>query len=233
VVAAALLVFLFDFTSFGVVLVLGGPRFATLEVEIYNLTVNLFNLPLAATLCVLQLVFTLGLTVAYTRLSERLSRPLSLRPQRYTQRRLVSLRARLLASAWIALIVILLVAPLAALAVRSVTRLDPERGQRAPASPELTLAYYRELSINRRASLFFVPPLTAVGISLGYATATVALALALGLPASWALARDSHKPAQRLLDPILMLPLTLGRHAGAGGLSSLWTPSARSAPRRS
>ena len=35
ITAAALLVFIFDFTSFGVILVLGGPRFATMEVEIY------------------------------------------------------------------------------------------------------------------------------------------------------------------------------------------------------
>jgi thiamine transport system permease protein len=225
VAAAALLVFIFDFTSFGVVLILGGPRYATLEVEIYNQTVHLFNLPLAASLSVLQLVFTLGLTVAYSRLSERLSRPLSLRPQRYTQRRLVSSRARLFAYAWITLIVILLVAPLASLAARSVTRLGPERGQSAPASPELTLAYYQELSINRRASLFYVPPLTAVGISLGYAAATVALALALGLPASWALARDSQHKINRLLDPVLMLPLgTSAVTLGLGFIVALDTP---------
>jgi ABC-type Fe3+ transport system permease subunit len=48
--SASLLVFIFDFTSFGVILVLGGPRFATLEVEIYNQTISLFNLPLAAAL---------------------------------------------------------------------------------------------------------------------------------------------------------------------------------------
>ena len=34
--AAAVLVFIFSFTSFGVILILGGPRFATLEVEIYR-----------------------------------------------------------------------------------------------------------------------------------------------------------------------------------------------------
>jgi len=48
IAAAALLVFIFDFTSFGVVLILGGTQFATLEVEIYRQTVNLFNLPMAA-----------------------------------------------------------------------------------------------------------------------------------------------------------------------------------------
>ncbi|MCI0477769.1 MAG: ABC transporter permease subunit, partial [Anaerolineales bacterium] len=56
IIAAALLVFIFDFTSFGVVLILGGARLATLEVEIYRQTVNLFNLPIAAALSLTQLV---------------------------------------------------------------------------------------------------------------------------------------------------------------------------------
>ena len=34
--AAAAIVFLFSFTSFGIVLILGGPRYATIEAEIYN-----------------------------------------------------------------------------------------------------------------------------------------------------------------------------------------------------
>ncbi|MEW5938735.1 MAG: ABC transporter permease subunit, partial [Chloroflexota bacterium] len=42
--AAGLLVFLFDFTSFGVILLLGGPQFSTLEVEIYIQALHLLNL---------------------------------------------------------------------------------------------------------------------------------------------------------------------------------------------
>ena len=38
--AAALLIFLFTFTAFGTILILGGPRFSTIEVEIYRQTVN-------------------------------------------------------------------------------------------------------------------------------------------------------------------------------------------------
>ena len=63
ITTAALLVFIFDFTSFGVILILGGPHFSTLEVEIYNQTINLFNLPLAAVLSLIQLACTLGLTI--------------------------------------------------------------------------------------------------------------------------------------------------------------------------
>jgi thiamine transport system permease protein len=205
IAAASLLVFIFNFTSFGVVLILGGPRFATLEVEIYFQTVSLFNLPLAATLSILQLIFTLALTVIYTRLVERLSRPVSLRPQAITQRRLLTWRSRLSAGLLVALLLTFLTVPLVALAARSFTHL--ESGSAGTGSSGLTLDFYRELSINRREALFFAPPTTAISYSLAYAGATVALALLLGVPAALALSRDSTSLTSRILDPILMLPL--------------------------
>jgi thiamine transport system permease protein len=61
--------------------------------------------------------------------------------------------------------------------------------------------------VNRRSSIFYASPATAVVISLGYAAATVVIALALGLPASWALASDRKARINRWLDPLLMLPL--------------------------
>src|SRR5690606_38591618 len=54
--AAAAVVFLYSFTWFGVVFILGGFRYATLEVEIYRQAVTLSDLPLAAVLAVLQMV---------------------------------------------------------------------------------------------------------------------------------------------------------------------------------
>ena len=207
ITAAALLVFIFSFTSFGVILILGGPRFATLEVEIYFQTISLFNLPLAAALSLIQLGCTLAMTIIYTRLSNRLTRPLKLHASRMTQKRLTTWKSRLFAGVIIFILLTLLVAPLVALLTRSFVRLEPERGQRIVESPGLTLDFYRELSINRRSSIFYVPPTTAIGISLGYAFATVIFALAIGIPAAWALARHSDRSLNKLLDPVLMLPL--------------------------
>ena len=223
--AAALLVFIFDFTSFGVILVLGGPRFATLEVEIYYQTVSLFNLPLAATLSLIQLACTLSLTLIYTRLSAALARPLSLRPRQYTQRRLTTGRSRALVGLWLVALLGFYAIPLFSLALRSFIDFNPP-GAAAPAQEpsepgtpprvawRITSEYYRALNINRRDSLFYVPPTTAILVSLSYAAATVLLALSLGLPAAWALARDSfseQRPAlqnlNRTLDALLMLPL--------------------------
>lgn len=207
ITSAALLIFIFSFTSFGVILILGGPRFATLEVEIYFQTISLFNLPLAAALSLIQLGCTLAMTIVYTRLSNRLTRPLKLQASRITQKRLTTWKSRLFAGVIIFILLTLLVAPLLALLTRSFVRLEPGRGQRVTESPGLTLDFYRELSINRRSSLFYVPPTTAIGISLGYAFTTVILALAIGLPAAWALARHSDRSLNKFLDPVLMLPL--------------------------
>ncbi|HRF50687.1 MAG TPA: ABC transporter permease subunit, partial [Anaerolineales bacterium] len=71
---ATLLVFTFDVASFGVILILGGPRFATLETEIYRQAMSLFNLPGAAVLTLIQLSLTLGLALAYNRLASAAAR---------------------------------------------------------------------------------------------------------------------------------------------------------------
>jgi len=206
IAAASLLVFIFDFTSFGVILVLGGPHFTTLEVEIYTQTISLFNLPLAAVLALLQLACTMTMTILYTRLATRVTTPLILRPRQFTQRKLISWRSRILATVMIGALVSLLILPLAALALRSVARLEPDRGQRT-VQKGFTLDFYRELTINRRQSIFYAPPATAIGVSLSYAGITAGLSLLLGLPSAVALARDSNKKLNRLLDPLLMLPL--------------------------
>jgi len=205
VLTAAMLVFIFNFTSFGVILILGGPRFATLEVAIYRQTLNFFNLPLAALLSLMQLVCTLGLTVAYTRLAARVSKPLSVRSPQITQRRLTRWRTRLAAGVIIVSLLALLVAPLGALAARSTFKLEADRGERGVVTTGFTLNYYRELFVNRRQALFFVTPIETIGISLRNALLTVALSLGLGLPAAGMLARRTR--FGRWLDPILMLPL--------------------------
>lgn len=193
--AAALLVFIFCFTSFGVVLILGGPSFATLEVEIYRQTVHLFNLPLAAALSLLQILFTLSLMIVYTRTQARLSVPLEFRPRRLTQRRPQGWRARLLVALNVAFMLILLIAPLLALVERSLA-----------GAEGYTLSYYRQLSSSRRGSILFVPPWEAIRNSAAFGAATVGLALALGTPAAFLLARPQSRLA-RWLDPIFMLPL--------------------------
>lgn len=205
VTAAALLVFIFCFTSFGVVLLLGGPRFATIEVEIYYQTVSFLDLPVAAALSLVQILFTTVMFWFYTRLQARTSVPLDLRPRASTQRRPSNWRARLVVGLNVGLIAVMLVTPLLALVERSVNTDDG-----------YSLAYYGELGVNRRGSILFVPPVRAIRNSVSFALFTVFMALALGTIAARLImgredgAQAGSSRARRwrgLLDPLFMLPL--------------------------
>jgi thiamine transport system permease protein len=201
--AAALLVFMFDFTSFGVILLLGGSNFSTLEVEIYLRVLKLPNLPLAALLSIVQLSFTLIFSILYTRTISQVTTQTAPRfsishPPKTINEKIFTIILSILLS-------IFFILPLISLPVRSFTRLEADRGQRGEVQYGFTTDYYQELFINRNGSLFYVPPIQAARNSLGYASLTVFLSLALGYPAAYALAKPTR--LEKILDPLIMLPL--------------------------
>ena len=198
VVSAALLTFLFCFTSFGVVMILGGPRFATIEVEIYRQTAQMLNLPFAALLALLQLVITFAITSAYTALQRRTARPLQYHSAQATQRAPGRRDARVWVAANVGLMSLLLLAPLTALVWRSLT-----------LGGTFTLSYYTALAADPGRSYFYVSPPAAVRNSLVFGAATVALSLILGTLGAYLLAgrtRSLHHVVA-WLDPLLILPL--------------------------
>ncbi|MCB0118071.1 MAG: iron ABC transporter permease [Anaerolineales bacterium] len=201
--AAALLVFMFDFTSFGVILLLGGSQFATLEVEIYIRALQLPNLNLAALLSVIQLLFTLIFSILYSRTINQVQTQTA---PRFSQARSPkTLRERIFVFTVYCSLFTFFLLPLLSLPIRSLTRLEPDRGQRNEVQYGFTTDYYQELFVNRRGSLFYVPPVQAAANSLGFAGITVILSLVLGYPAAYALAKPTR--LEKFLDPFLMLPL--------------------------
>lgn len=73
--SALCLVFLYCFTGFGLALVLGGQRWATVEVEIYTLVAHELALGPAARLAVAMLALTAGVAWAYAWVERRLAHP--------------------------------------------------------------------------------------------------------------------------------------------------------------
>jgi thiamine transport system permease protein len=192
IAAAAAVVFLFTFTSFGIILILGGPGTATLETEIYRQTAQLLNLPLAAALTVVQLVAIVVLLLLTSWIEGRQTVTLSLRAASETARRMRSAGARLFVAANLAVMAVLLGVPVAVLVYRS---FDTPRG--------LGLDYYRALGEVHAGSTLFVEPVHAIANSLRFAVAATAIAVVVGGCAAFALASSRR----RGLDTLVTLPL--------------------------
>jgi thiamine transport system permease protein len=192
VVAASTITFLFCFTSFGVVLFLGGPTRTTLETEIYRQTTRFLDLPLAAALSVVQLGAVVALLWLVGRTERRAAVPTRLRAAREVEHAPRTTGERLLLAGNLLVMTGLLLVPLAVLVVRSLT---PPSG--------FGLDAYRSLGELRRGSTLFVPPLEAVGNSVRFALVAAAIAVTVGGLAAWAAARSRS----RWLDGILAVPL--------------------------
>ena len=203
--SATLLVFLFDFTSFGVVLMLGGPQFSTIEVEIYNQAMNRFNLPVAGLLSVIQL----GITLLVTLLQNRVNTPRYGKAALNPERSALSHPSKRWQKAFVVFMVIALVllfaVPVLSLVSRSFVTLEADRGQRGEVAVGLTSRYYRELFQNRSGSIFYVPPIQAIRNSLFYSGVTILIAGTLGTLTAYAMAQRAR--FNKFLEPLFTLPL--------------------------
>lgn len=78
--SALCLVFLYCFSGFGLALILGGQRFATVEVEIYSLVAYELQLASASVLALWTLLLTGVIALAYAYLERGLSAPVTYTP---------------------------------------------------------------------------------------------------------------------------------------------------------
>jgi thiamine transport system permease protein len=210
VAAAALMVFLFTFTSFGVVQILGGPTFSTLEVEIYRQTSEIFDLSTAAVLTLIQFVAVGAVLALHAWTVRRRETALRLVDESVTARRPRGTGEWGLLAGVVGSVAVLLVLPLAVLVQRSLDAAD--------------FGYYRALT-HSDGGVFLVAPIEAVGNSLEYALAATAIAVLIGGLAAAALTRRDAGRFVRGFDALLMLPLGVSAvTVGFGFLISLDEP---------
>ncbi|KRF01277.1 iron ABC transporter permease [Nocardioides sp. Soil777] len=196
IVSAASVVFLFCATAFGVVLTLGGVRYATVETEIYLLTTTLFDLRAAAALSLVQLVVVVVLLVVAARLratpdpATARSTP---RPQRPGRRDVPVLLGTATLLALVALPIVTLVS--GSLHVDGAWSLDN----------------YRRLTTTGEDQALLVPVTDALVTSLRIAVDATWMALLMGLAVSLLVTRRSRTRVERRvrgsLDLLFMLPL--------------------------
>jgi thiamine transport system permease protein len=212
IAATAAIVFLFTFTSFGVVLILGGATRATIEVEIHRATTQLLDLPLASALALLQLSAVVAALAVYGRLQRTaathrlVGATVGARPPR-------TRGERTFLGVNLAVIAVLLVAPLLVLVERSFV---------TPTG--YGLANWRTLVGTQPDTLLAVAPWEAIRNSIGFGVAATIVALVVGgLAATAATLRDDRLSG--LVDRALMLPLgTSAVTIGFGFLVALNRP---------
>lgn len=196
IVSSASVVFLFCATAFGVVLTLGGLRYASVETEIYLLTTQLLDLQGAAALSLLQLLAVVVLLTVSARLravpdpTAQRARPVPVRPTRRDVPQLVA-----------TLVLLGLVAtPVVTLFVGSLR-----------ADGHWSLLNYRALGTTGSSHALLVPVTQALSLSLRIAVDAMVLSLALGILVAVVVTRRAHSRVERavrgVLDGLFMLPL--------------------------
>ncbi len=188
VLAAASVVFLFCFTSFGVILVLGDAGTATIETEIYRQTAQLLDLQTAAALSIIQLVAVIGVLVAAGAFGRRVGAG-----QRapHGRERLTTRRSRLLAAVAVLPTLVLVLVP------------TIELLRRAAANRAYGFRHLTDTPTGLATS-----PAQAVLTSIGIAIAATAIAATLGLLLATALT-GLRRPSRlvRATEALVVIPL--------------------------
>ncbi len=211
IASAAAIVFLFSFTSFGVVLLLGNPSTSTLEVETYIQTTAFLRLDVAAVLALMQLTIVSALLIGQRRLNRRAVGQV-VQVQASNQRRVAtSLTERIAIAATLCGAIGFVSAPLLVLAFRSIR-----------INGQFSLDNYRQL--NQQGDALLVTPLEAIANSVGFGVAAMLLAVVIGTLAAVVIVHG-HGGSAGALDIALMLPLgTSAVTVGFGMLIALDKP---------
>lgn len=213
--AAASIVFLFCSTAFGIVLVLGGVRFGTIETEIYLLTTQFLDLRGAAVLSLTQLAIVVLVMLVAARSRRRAVMQRRIAVSQAVRRPRTGDAAAIVTSVVVALALLL---PIVALV---------ERSLRTPGG--YGLDNYVNLSGTGSRNALVVPVWAALGNSLVVALTATAIAVSLGLASALVLSRRPRSPRLRsalaVFDGALMLPLGVSAvTVGFGFLIALDAP---------
>ncbi len=193
------LVFIFCFLSFPIVLALGGARFSTIEVEIYTLVRVLLDYRHGTALALIEVLLSLGFTYGYIFLEGRFTRPLEATRARPTLPLLRFTPTRVPLFGFILASGVLFLGPLAAVLYDSFT-------SRLGGQPGFTLEWYRFIFKPEYEALIGEPPLQGILNSFQFGLAAMGLALIVGLPLAFLIARGRFR-GKRALDTLIMAPL--------------------------
>ncbi len=196
--ASAMLTFVFCFLSFSIPLIIGGYRYATIEVDIFTSIMTLLDFRTGAALAVIQIVLSMAFMYLYLKsldaYAKREEQRVMQRPRRMTLSELASLKGSLMII-YALFIFIFIVSPLLAVLYDSLH-----------FNGVWSLENYRRIFSAEYNPMFGASTLDAIRNSLTFGFATVFLSLLTALPIAYSMHRWNFR-GKRVFDVLATLPL--------------------------
>ncbi len=204
ILAASALILIFCFTSFAVILVLGGgPKYTTIEVSIYRLAKVSLDLKAVSALAIIESVLSILFMYIYIKFQQKVSFAEKVK-LKYERKKLASILRSpygILAVLYIIITFLLIIAPMLAVIGRSFMGRSDWTGQTS-----ITLEWYKRIFTDIKTGSIAIPYLSVIKNSLFFGLTTVLFSLPLGTVIAYITTRKNFR-GRGVLETVTMLPL--------------------------
>lgn len=196
--ASSMLTFIFCFLSFSIPLILGGYRYATIEVDIFTSIMTLLDFKIGSALAIIQLTLSFVFMYIYIKSLDMYAKAeeqrVFRRPQKLTLRELIGLKG-LLIGIYSVIVFIFIISPLLAVLYDSLI-----------FQGRFSLEWYRRVFSAKYNPIFGANTLIAIKNSLLFGFSAVLLSTTVALIIAYALHRWQFK-GKNIFEALVMLPL--------------------------
>jgi len=196
--ASSMLTFIFCFLSFSIPLILGGYRYATIEVDIFTSIMTLLDFKIGSALAIIQLTLSFVFMYIYIKSLDMYAKAeeqrVFRRPQKLTLRELIGLKG-LLIGIYSVIVFVFIISPLLAVLYDSLI-----------FQGRFSLEWYRRVFSAEYNPIFGANTLIAIKNSLLFGFSAVLLSTTVALIIAYALHRWQFK-GKNIFEALVMLPL--------------------------
>ena len=196
--ASSMLTFIFCFLSFSIPLILGGYKYATIEVDIFTSIMTLLDFKVGSALAIIQIALSFAFMYIYIKSLDMYAKAEEQRifrkPQKLALRELASLKG-LLIGIYSLIVFIFIISPLLAVLYDSLI-----------FQGKFSLEWYRRVFSAKYNPIFGANTLIAIKNSLLFGFSAVLLSTTIALIIAYALHRWQFK-GKNIFEALVMLPL--------------------------
>jgi len=204
ILASAALIFTFCFTSFAIILVLGGgPKYSTIEVEIYRLAKVSLNLKAGSALAIIESMLSLIFMYTYIKLQQKtsFSEDIKLHCEKKRLSEVLRSTSGIIAVIYLIATFFIIIAPMLSAVGYSFMKRSGWAG-----NIYFTLEWYKKIIFGITSSSITVSYMIAIRNSLFFGFMTVLFSIPLGTSIAYITTRK-NLPLCVIIEALMMLPI--------------------------